>query len=106
MSILSVVFDNIACPNCKSVGLCLDEKAKQGLAFKFILCCKDDDCLWSYTFFNCKRNKKKKSIQSKMYEINPRVVYSMRRCGKGYSRLKRFLMLMNHPPPMSESSLS
>ena len=56
MSILSVVFDNIACPNCKSVGLCLDEKAKQGLAFKFILCCKDDDCLWSYTFFNSKRN--------------------------------------------------
>ena len=39
-----------------------------------------------------------------MYEISLRVVYSMRRCGKGYSHLKRFLMLMNHPPPMSESS--
>ena len=39
-----------------------------------------------------------------MYEINPRVVYSMRRCVKGYSHVKRFLMLMNHPPPMSESS--
>ena len=37
-----------------------------------------------------------------MFDINPRAVYSMRRCGNGYANLTRFLMLMNHPPPMSE----
>ena len=28
----------------------------------------------------------------------------MRRCGNGYANLTRFLMLMNHPPPMSGKS--
>ena len=74
------------------------------MAFEFELHCKSNECLWYHTFFNSKRNNKKLSVQSKMFDINLRAVYSMRRCGNGYANLTRFLMLMNHPPPMSEKS--
>ena len=72
------------------------ETLKQGMAFKFELHCKSNECLWYHTFFNSKRNNKKLSVQSKVFDINPRAVYSMRRCGNGYANLTRFLMLMNH----------
>ena len=104
LSLLSIVFEHLGCPKCQSVGLRLEETLKQGMAFKFELHCKSNECLWYHTFFNSKRNNKKLSVQSKMFDINPRAVYSMRRCGNGYANLTRFLMLMNHPPPMSEKS--
>ena len=28
----------------------------------------------------------------------------MRRCGKGYQGLRRFLAIINHPPPMTEKN--
>ena len=104
LSLLSIVFEHLGCPKSQSVGLGLEETLKQGMAFKFELHCKSNECLWHHTFFNSKRNNKKLSVQSKMFDINPRAVCSMRRCGNGYANLTRFLMLMNNPPPMSEKS--
>ena len=46
--------------------------------------------------------KKKKNVRS--FDINRRVYYSMRRIGNGYEGLKRFLVLMNHPPLMTEKN--
>ena len=40
--------------------------------------------------------------QSRHYDVNRRTCYAMRRVGNGYSGMKKFLMLMNHPPPMTE----
>ena len=35
---------------------------------------------------------------------NRRIFYSMRRIGNGYVGMKRFLVLMNHPSPMTEKN--
>ena len=65
-----------------------------GLAFTFALSC--SDCDWKYEF--CSSSEK-----SKIFDINYKTVYSMRRCGKGYQGLRKFLALINHPPPMTET---
>ena len=46
--------------------------------------------------------KKKKKCRS--VDVNRRSCYGMRRIGNGNVGLKRFLMLMNHPPPMHEKN--
>ena len=45
---------------------------------------------------------KKKKCRS--FDVNRRSFYAMRRIGNGHVGLKRFLMLMNHPPPMHEKN--
>ena len=104
LSILNTVFSNMICPECKTQCLCLQEALKQGLAFKYKITCQDVNCRWSYTFFNSPRTKKNTTKFSRPFDVNPRIVYSMRRLGNGYASLKNFLYLMNHPPPMSEKS--
>ena len=53
---------------------------------------------------NVGHRKKEKLYQIERDMINVRSVYAMRRCGKRHQGLRRFLMLMNHPPPMSEKN--
>ena len=95
INILSVLFKHVSCSICKAVGLLLCQKQKHGLAFTFTLSC--SECDWQYEF--CSSPKK-----SKMFDINYKTVYSMRRCGKGYQGLQKFLALINHPPPMTEKN--
>ena len=38
--------------------------------------------------------------------VNRRIFYSMRRIGNGYAGMKRFLVLLNHPSPMTEKNSS
>ena len=104
--VLCSVFNKMICPGCKKHNLCLKEESKRGLAFKYSILCSglDDSCRWSYTFFSSPRAKNNTSKSSKMFDINSRIVYSMRRLGKGLSGLKTFLYLMNHPPTMSEKN--
>ena len=104
LPILNTVFSNMICPECKTQCLCLQEALKQGLAFKYKITCQDVNCRWSYTFFNSPRTKKNTTKFSRLFDVNPRIVYSMRRLGNGYASLKKILYLMNHPPPMSEKS--
>ena len=63
------------------------------------LICLNDECQFTYSFWT---SKKKKKVRS--YDVNRRAYYAMRRIGNGYEGLKRFLMLMNHPPPMTEKN--
>ncbi|EDO31028.1 predicted protein [Nematostella vectensis] len=44
--------------------------------------------------------------QAKSYEVNRRLVYSMRSLGKGHSGAKRFCTLMNMPPPLTARAYS
>lgn len=67
------------------------------MAFKFKLTC--SECDWINLFWTSKKKKKSKS-----FDINSRMFYAMRRCGKGYQALKTFLTLINHPPPMTEKN--
>ena len=102
--ILSFVFNKMICPDCKKSNVTLKEDTKQGLAFKYSIVCSGIDCCWSYSFFSCIRAKKNSSKFTRTFDINSRIIYSLRRLGKGYAGLKAFLYLMNHPPPMSEKS--
>ena len=38
------------------------------------------------------------------FDVNKRMCYSMRRCGKGHAGLKQFLTLMNLPPPLTSAN--
>ena len=104
LSILNTVFSNMICPECKTRCLCLQEALKQGPAFKYKITCQDVNFRWSYTFFNSPRTKKNTTKFSRSFDVNLRIVYSMRRLGNGYASLKNFLYLVNHPPPVSEKS--
>ena len=97
IDLLLAIIKSVACPKCLVVGsLVLTQKAKYGLAFKFSVCCKN--CKdWENQFSTSTK-------QSKKFDINYKAVYAMRRCGKGYQGLRRFLALINHPPPMTEKN--
>ena len=97
MDIMSNIVAIVACPHCCCLSLTLLEIKKQGLAFQLKLICTGDNCTWSYI---CWTSKKK----SRNFDVNRRIFYSMRRIGNGYQGLKKFLMLMNHPPPMTEKN--
>ena len=53
--------------------------------------------MWCHIFWTSKK-------RSRNYDVNRRIFYSMRRIGNGYNCMKRFLVLMNHPPPMTEKN--
>ena len=59
----------------------------------------DEGCHWKHTFWTSRKKKKCRS-----FDVNRRSFYAMRRIGNGHVGLKRFLMLMNHPPPMHEKN--
>ena len=102
--ILSSVFNKMICPDCKKSNVTLTEETKHGLAFKYSILCPGIDCCWSYSFFSSTRAKKNSSKFTRTFDINSRIIYSLRRLGKGYAGLKAFLYLMNHPPPRTEKS--
>ena len=97
MSILDSVFGMVSCPQCFCTSLNLVENRKQGLAFELKLVCSGSDCDWCHIFWTSKK-------KARNYDVNRRIFYSMRRTGNGYNGMKRFLLLMNHPPPMTEKN--
>ena len=99
MDILSSLFNVVACPMCHSTGLMQQQIKKQGSAFNMKLTCNNSECEWEYEYWTSKKKPK-----SRNFEVNGRIYYSMRRIGKGYGGLKRFLYLLNHPPPMTKNN--
>ena len=99
MKLFSIMMDNFACPHCLHIGLSIKEVKKYGLAFQFEVFCLHNDCEWKF-WSSQQRNVPSKK---KGFDVNARLVYAMRRCGKGYRGVRRLLM-MNHPPPMSEKN--
>ena len=51
-------------------------------------------CGWIYSFYTSKQ-------QGKSFEMNRRIVYSMRALGKGHTGSKKICSLMNMPPPQA-----
>jgi len=98
IGILGEVFSIFSCPGCNDMSTVkLLQKKKEGLSFEFELFC--ESCEWFHTFWSSKRRKKRRS-----FDINSSIYYAMRRIGKGYKSIVRFLYLINHPPPMSEKT--
>lgn len=99
MGVLANVFSLVACPRCGH-SLTLTETKKQGMSFELnAVCNSEEGCQWKHTFWTSKKKNKCRS-----FDVNRRSVYAMRRIGNGHEGLKRFLMLMNHPPPMHEKT--
>ena len=92
MAILSSIFKNLPCKECLECCLILQEmngKRKGCASCLRLLCC---SCGWSIQFSTSKQI-------SKFFEVNRRLVYSMRSIGCGHAAAKRFCGLMNMPPP-------
>ena len=78
MDILLAIIKSVSCPKCFEVGsLTLVQNAKSMVG---------------------RTNSQHLQKKCKTFDINYKTVYAMRRCGKGYQGLRRFLAIINHPP--------
>ena len=90
--ILSGVFSSLRCTDCGSLSLTLTENQfkRSGFASCLRLFC--ENCGWRTEFHSSKK-------QTRSFEVNRRLVYTMRWLGKGHAGAKKFYTLMNMPPP-------
>ena len=98
LEILCDVIKGLKCPNTGCQGeLVLSEnmKNKKGLASEMIIECQ---CMYSSKFYTSQ------SIDRQSFDVNKRLVYTMRSLGQGYSGIKTFTSLMNMPQPMTENN--
>ena len=97
LSILSAVFNLLACPECQNTSIELfdDLSRKNGCASSLHLCCMT--CYWSHQFSSSERS-------NGTYEVNRRYVYAMRSIGQGFSGAKKFCCIMNIPSLPSKNN--
>ena len=97
-TILSSVFSEFLCPKCEFCCLELPENhgKKQGLASLLHLKC-----------MNCKITREiyaSTTTLNRGFDVNQRIVYSMRSLGNGYSALEKFSILMKITSPVTVKS--
>lgn len=90
VEILSSVFSKLACPECETTSLRLEESSQQGISFAYVVVC--DACAFEHSFQSSKK-------AGSAIENNLRLVYAMRQLGKGYSGAVTLAKVMNMPPP-------
>jgi hypothetical protein len=97
MGLIADVFCLLKCPECDCVGLSLEEDdvSRKGCASKLRLCCQN--CSWKHLFWTSKR-------AEKSFEVNKRLIYGMRRIGKGHAGASKFCSIMNMPSPLTAKS--
>ena len=95
MSLFFPVFSELLCPECEFCCLELHENPdkKQGLASLLYLKCKN--CKFTRDFYTCP------TTLNGGFDVNQRIVYSMRSLGNGHSTLKKFNTLMNISSPVT-----
>jgi hypothetical protein len=99
IEVLSVIFKELICPMCfneDSLVLSDNLKDRHGLASFLVLKC--SNCLFRKNFCTSKKSGKQG------YDVNKRVVYTMRSLGHGHAGLEKFTSLMNIPPPMTRNN--
>ena len=70
-------------------------KNKKGLAYEMVIECQ---CGYSSQFYTSQ------SSSRQSFDINKRIVYTMRSLGQGYSGIKRFTSLMDMPQAMKANN--
>ena len=98
LEILGTFITVVCCPECSQAKLALQGINKRGSATCFRIVCTCATCEWSYQFWSSAKGK------FGGFDVNKRIVYSMRSCGQGYSGMERFLAFMNLPKPMAKSN--
>ena len=93
IDILSSIFESLCCPECKTAGIKLHENfnMRKGFAVMFNVSCTCGHIKEFYSSKTC----------DKAYDINRRMIYTMRTCGQGYAGLEKFTALMDMPKPMT-----
>lgn len=99
IAILSTIFQMLLCKECFECQLeFLEDSSKRvGCASCLSLTCKS--CGWTETFFTSEK-------MGYIFEINQRMVYSMRSIGCGLSAMNRFCYTMNMPSPVGTKPYS
>ena len=97
--ILADLFKLMMCPSCQQCNITLVEAPlkKQGLSTLLTLKC--SSCDFAKENYSSRRVNKNKS-----FDINLRIVYTMRACGLGYAGIQNFTSLMNMPSPMTANN--
>ena len=97
ISIFANVVSCFACSECLSATLRVNENFPkiQGFASHLSVVC--SNCGQSRNFYTSQKCK------YCVYEVNRRMVYSMRSCRVGYAGMKKFTTAMNMPKPMTEN---
>jgi len=101
MELLSTVFSIILCPECEHSSLTLIDRVshKKGMASLLLLQCSRLNCDFKKEFYTsnfCNENKS--------FDVNKRMVYTMRTLGNGHAGIEKFTHLMNMPKPMAKTS--
>ena len=87
------ISSSMVCPECFNHGVVLRENftKKQGLCSFLIVEC---SCGYKQDFYSSKP-------AGKSFDINRRMIYTMRNLGQGYSGIQKFTTYMNMPGPMT-----
>ena len=97
MEILASVFADLLCPNWDTASLVLCDRvsARKGLSSLLYLKCQTRFCLYVKEFSTSTSN------VDRSYDVNKRMIYTMRTLGQGHSGIEKFTALMNMPRPMT-----
>ena len=98
LQILNSVISDLTCPECKSKKLKLQENVgrKKGLASSlYVFCC---ECEYKNDFYTSRQQ------SDTSFDVNKRIVYTMRSCGQGYSGISILCALMDMPKPMTANN--
>lgn len=97
VELLGRVFSSLRCADCGCFTLTENTISRKGCASELRVLC--HNCGWRNEFYTSKK-------QAKSFEVNRRLVYSMRSLGKGHSGAKKFCNMMNMPPPSTAKPFS
>lgn len=101
LSVLQLMIQCVACPNCYSISLYIeeDDSKKKGLSSFLSINCME--CDFSTSTFTSKLTEEGNKPGRSSFDINVRSVYAFRSIGIGYKGLNKFCGLMNMPAPMT-----
>lgn len=93
-TVFSTLSEILVCKTCKK-AIKFTETNRQGLGFKLVISCEDCDPVY---IDSCPR------IMNKAYEINRRMILTMRLLGVGINGIKKFCAFMDLPHPVFQKS--
>ena len=97
MEILSSVFAEVSsCPVCLKPGLSLCDRVskKKGFSSLLYLKCTSLSCQYMKEFYTSDQS-------TRSFDVNKRLIYTMRTLGHGHKGITKFASLMNMPRPMT-----
>lgn len=106
MTVLRTLLNSVACPNCKTINLHIDEdhNKRRGLAIYMNVYCVECDFEYDCCSSLYSRSGVGSGKGQNPLEINQRAVYASRALGIGHAGLEKMCGFLNMPPPMTMSN--